>query len=450
MNFKDNPVINFYSRLSQTGVDDTTPATVRKYVVLTNNIILTALTLIPAHILIFYLLRFPWFAFVLEVLFVLYLFFLYLNSKKLYSLSRTFLIFTLNASLAAFAVSFGKDSGLHLLYFVFVSIPFLLYELKHYFQISFSILGSIIPFFVVRFQLIHPLVNASPFALDILLFTMTCVTFFWLLLNMLYLVRSNVTSENKLIENNGLLAQEVSTRKEAEKKLQHYNLQLKLKNRELEQFTYVASHDLQEPLRTITSYADLLDKEYANTLDERGHKFLKYVLSSSQRMKKLITDLLDYSRIGRHQTMETVDCNILLQEVLDDMASSIAENKVQIQFSNLPMVSAFASNLKMLFQNLLGNAIKFHKPGVLPVISIGIVPDETYWKFVIEDNGIGIEEKFQENIFAIFNRLHVRSEYEGNGIGLAHCKKIAELHEGTIWVESKPGEGSKFYFTIPK
>ena len=120
-------------------------------------------------------------------------------------------------------------------------------------------------------------------------------------------------------------------------------------------------------------------------------------------MKKLITDLLDYSRIGRHHTMEPVDCNILLQEVLDDMASSIAENKVQIQFSNLPVISAFTSDLKLLFQNLLANAIKFHKPDVLPVISIGILPDETYWKFVIEDNGIGIEEKFKENIFAIFN-----------------------------------------------
>lgn len=242
----------------------------------------------------------------------------------------------------------------------------------------------------------------------------------------------------------------VSANTTSEEKLQHYNLQLIQKNKELEQFTYVASHDLQEPLRTITSYAELLRRQHLSSLDENGKKYLEYVFASSLRMKKLIKDLLDHSRIGRTHVPEKTDCNMLLKEVLDDMAISIVESNAQIEIQKLPIVIAFPTDLKLLFQNLLANAIKFHKKNEAPKVVVAFRADAKNWIFEIKDNGIGIEKKFQENIFAIFNRLHTRTEYEGNGIGLAHCKKIAALHRGVIGVQSEVNVGSTFYFTISK
>lgn len=218
----------------------------------------------------------------------------------------------------------------------------------------------------------------------------------------------------------------------------------------MEQFTYVASHDLQEPLRTITSYAELLRLQHLSLLDENGKKYLEYVFSSSIRMKKLIKDLLDHSRIGKSHLPEQVDCNSLVQEVLTDMSLTISESKAQIEVQQLPVINAFPTDLKLLFQNLLANAIKFHKPNEVPRISVRAKNNFKGWTFEVEDNGIGIDVKFQDKIFAIFNRLHTRAEYEGNGIGLAHCKKIAELHGGIIGVQSEVNVGSKFYFTISK
>lgn len=172
------------------------------------------------------------------------------------------------------------------------------------------------------------------------------------------------------------------------------------------------------------------------------------MVQGSERMKTLIRDLLDYSRIGRKIELTDIDCNLLVKEVVADLDTSIKEANATIHIEPLPQLKGYSTELKLLFQNLLSNALKFHHKNVDPVIAISAIKKDDHWQFAIADNGIGIEDKFKERIFVIFQRLHVQSEYDGSGIGLAHCKKIVELHHGTIWVESTPGQGSTFYFTI--
>jgi light-regulated signal transduction histidine kinase (bacteriophytochrome) len=167
-------------------------------------------------------------------------------------------------------------------------------------------------------------------------------------------------------------------------------------------------------------------------------------------MRRLVQDLLDYSRLGRQRILEPIDCNLVVQEVLSDLTMSIQESLAVINIDPLPVISGYATEIKQLFQNLLSNSLKFRKPGVPPVISISVAPKEEHWQFHVTDNGIGIDEKYWERVFVIFQRLHTKNEYAGTGIGLAHCKKITELHNGKIWIDSTPGNGSTFYFTVRK
>jgi len=236
--------------------------------------------------------------------------------------------------------------------------------------------------------------------------------------------------------------------KEHEANLELKNEELRQKNRELEQFAYIASHDLQEPLRTVSSFSGQLQKQYGDKLDDLAKKYLFFMQQGTERMKALITDLLDYSRIGKKKQLRTIDCNELIENVLADLHTSIQEAKVEICKGRLPVVKGYSTEMKQLFQNLISNAIKFRKKEVVPKIHISSQPIKGGWEFSVEDNGIGIAEEHNERIFVIFQRLHSRSEYEGTGIGLSHCKKIVELHGGKIWVKSSPGEGSSFRFTI--
>lgn len=228
------------------------------------------------------------------------------------------------------------------------------------------------------------------------------------------------------------------------------NRELRRKNTELEQFAYVASHDLQEPLRTTTSFVQLLLQQYQGKLDEKADKYFHFILDSVDRMKRLITDLLEYSRIGSKLEMEPVNCDQVLLNVTADLHTAIQESGAEISAGDLPVIYGYPTEIKQLFQNLLINAFKFRKPGAIPKIKICGEKKDSDWLFAFTDNGIGIDEAYKEKIFIIFQRLHTRTEYEGSGIGLSHCKKIVELHHGKIWVESTPGEGSTFYFTIPE
>jgi len=243
---------------------------------------------------------------------------------------------------------------------------------------------------------------------------------------------------------------DITERREAELRQNEYAEDLKQKNIELEQFAYVASHDLQEPLRTVSGFVELLKRHYKDQADENVTKYINYITDASDRMRRLVKDLLDYSRLGRERILEPIDCNKVVQEVLSDLTMAIQESQAVIHVAPLPVISGYATEMKQLFQNLLSNSLKFRKPGEPPVISITAMPKDDHWQFTVADNGIGIDEKYWDRIFIIFQRLHTKNEYDGTGIGLAHCKKITELHNGKIWLDSTPGEGSKFYFTVKK
>jgi signal transduction histidine kinase len=219
-------------------------------------------------------------------------------------------------------------------------------------------------------------------------------------------------------------------------------------NKELGHFAYITSHDLQEPLRTISNYTLLLQKRCKGKLDDHADKYLDVISTATARMQLLIKDVLDYSRIGQDKTLQTIDCNKILQDVLIDMEIRIKETSAQIYAEPLPVVNGY-SELCYVFQNLINNALKFMKNNMNPVIHIGAVSTGKEWIFSVKDNGIGIEKEYYDRIFTIFQKLHVNKIYPGTGIGLAHCKKIIEMHNGKIWVESEPENGSCFYFTIP-
>lgn len=226
--------------------------------------------------------------------------------------------------------------------------------------------------------------------------------------------------------------------------------ELKVKNKEMEQFTYVASHDLQEPLRTIRSYSGLLNKRFNDKLGEEGQQFLNFIGDAALRMSSLIRGLLEYSQIGNNRQVETVDCNTLLTEVLQDLNSSIQKNKAEIKIGDAPILQGYKVELRQLFQNLIGNAIKFHKPGQPPVVEVSCEDNQNHWQFSVKDDGIGIDPSYQSKIFTLFQRLHQPKDYEGTGIGLVHCKKIVEMHHGRIWLESQEDQGATFFFTLKK
>ncbi|OUL33195.1 CHASE3 domain-containing protein [Nostoc sp. 106C] len=244
--------------------------------------------------------------------------------------------------------------------------------------------------------------------------------------------------------------------KVAERTAELYKLNedLKRSNQELEQFAYVASHDLQEPLRAVAGYSQLLGQEYQELLDESAQEYLAYIVDGATRMRQLIQDLLAYSRVGtRGQAFVPTDCNIVLNQALSNLQVAIAESKAIITRDSLPTVHADKTQLLQLFQNLIGNAIKFRQRES-PQIHIGAVKGaenleaKSEWLFCIQDNGIGIKPQYLERIFEVFRRLHTRREFAGTGIGLAICKKIVERHGGRIWAESQLGAGTRFYFTL--
>lgn len=246
-----------------------------------------------------------------------------------------------------------------------------------------------------------------------------------------------------------LAIEDVTERRTFEHKLKHYNEALQRSNEELQQFAYVASHDLQEPLRAISGYVQLIERRYAAALDERGIHFIHEVISATKRMQTLINDLLQYSRVGTQgQPLEPVDFTKIVEEVMRDLTETIEEANAKITYDDLPILYADAPQLTRVFQNLLQNAIKY-RGDETPEIHVSASYEKDKWHIAISDNGIGIEMDYSERIFAIFQRLHTRREYSGTGIGLAVAKRIVERHGGRIWVESDGVSGSTFHFTIP-
>ena len=262
-------------------------------------------------------------------------------------------------------------------------------------------------------------------------------------------ISSRRAVQKALQEQNLLLQQEISNRQHAESALLKSNQELARSNAELEQFAYVASHDLQAPLATIASYAQLLEKRYKDQLDSQAIKFIGNIVHGCTRMQTLIDDLLEYSRVGRSQKpFQLIDCNHAVQQAIANLQGAIRDTQTVVTYGELPAVMGDISQLVQLFQNLIGNAIKYRHDAP-PTVHITAGKQEENWLFYVSDNGIGIAPQHQERIFQIFQRLHTQREYSGTGIGLAICHKIVERHGGSIWVESESGQGSTFHFTLP-
>jgi PAS domain S-box-containing protein len=243
--------------------------------------------------------------------------------------------------------------------------------------------------------------------------------------------------------------QDLTARKQAEAAQAHLLAELQRVNEKLQQFSYIVSHDLNEPLRTMSSFLSLLACEYQGKLDATADKYMGFVTDGAQRMQGMITDLLAYTGAGGQAlTLAPVDSEELLARVLRDLHKAIVEAKAEITYDSLPTVQGDATRLGQVWQNLIGNALKFRGQAP-PRIHASAVKEGSYWQFSIRDNGIGIDPHQAQRLFQVFQRLHTRREYPGTGIGLAICKKIIERHGGRIWVESAPGTGTTFFFTLP-
>jgi light-regulated signal transduction histidine kinase (bacteriophytochrome) len=238
--------------------------------------------------------------------------------------------------------------------------------------------------------------------------------------------------------------------RDANDELERQARELMRSNAELQQFAYVASHDLQEPLRMISSYTQLLMRRYGDRFDEEAREFMDFVVDGAARMKQLIEDILAYSRVGtRTRELRPVSADTALAKALVNLRGSIEGCGAAVTHDKLPEVAADEAQLVQLFQNLIGNALKF-KGEAPPHIHVGAAALPDAWEIAVRDNGIGIEPQYFERIFMVFQRLHSKGEYPGTGIGLAICKKVVDRHGGNIRVESRPGEGSTFYFTLPR
>ncbi len=264
--------------------------------------------------------------------------------------------------------------------------------------------------------------------------------------------------ENKTVKGVCIARRDITKRKNSEAELKAGELKYKLlseelaaANTELEQFAYTASHDLQEPLRMITSFLTQLELKYKDQLDDKAKQYIYFATDGATRLRKIILDLLEYSLAGRKTVeFEQVNIETVLAETIQLSRKTIEEKSAVVEWNNMPVLTANRSSMLQVFQNLIGNALKYQKAGQKPILKINAVETNTHWQFSFSDNGIGIEPQFFEKIFIAFHRLHNRSEYDGTGLGLAICKKIIENHGGRIWLESNPDKGSTFHFTLLK
>ncbi|MEO0472236.1 MAG: tetratricopeptide repeat protein [Bacteroidota bacterium] len=255
---------------------------------------------------------------------------------------------------------------------------------------------------------------------------------------LLELKNQEIQSQNKLLE-------------QQSEAIQYQNQLLQQSNRDLEHFAFAASHDLKEPLRSIRSYMQLLERRYTDKLDDKGKQFINFASEGAIRMDRLLQDLLEYSRIGRSEVSPVdVDLNVIIGRIERNLNLLIEETSTIITTERLPKISGYETELYQLFQNLVSNAIKFQKPGVSPIIHIGAQETSRYWEISVQDNGIGIDPAFKDKVFAIFQRLHGREEYEGTGIGLAICQKVVQHHDGSIDFHSVKGKGTRFLIRLPK
>ena len=237
----------------------------------------------------------------------------------------------------------------------------------------------------------------------------------------------------------------------ARNRIQQRSAELARSNADLEQFAYVASHDLSEPLRKVTNFCQLLERQYADQLDDKGHQYIAFMVDGAKRMQALINDLLDFSQVGRsHEHFVQVDLERALTRAMTNLEEPIARAHAVIEHDPLPTVRGEPTLLTALLQNLVGNAVKYRSQDRPCEIRISVEPQGDDWLLSVDDNGIGVEQQYAERIFTIFQRLHLRDQYSGTGIGLALCRRIVDFHKGHIWLAEKPEPGARFQLTLPQ
>lgn len=422
-----NPAQTKIRKILRTGVEK--PAAKHsKYIFRSNFINLSILILIVIFGVVFYLLGARRESLLMILVFSLFVPVFYFNSKKQYTTANLWQLVCIALCVFYYGTVFGRAASVHYLFFVFVTLPFYLFSSRQYAPIALVLMLYFALFYVMELELVTLPVVLDESGQQVMRFLMVTLVLLWLTANYLYFER---------------------TSRQAEEKLRDANKKLVQQNKELEQFAYIASHDLQEPLLTITNFTELLNIDYNNKLDAEGRLYLRYLSESSVRMRRLVKGLLDYCRLGHNHSAAGVDFNAVVAHVLQDMQATIKATGAVITVGELPAINAHETEIRLLFQNLISNAIKFRKKEGVPEIQVFAEKLAGRWKFTVADNGIGMEKKNLDKIFTIFQRLHNRNDYEGAGIGLAHCRKIAELHGGEIWAESEPGSGSAFHFTIP-
>ncbi|MGH1334527.1 MAG: sensor histidine kinase [Aureispira sp.] len=423
---------NILYKLQNLGIDENTSSGQVRRIRMVNR--LSILALLSMTFCLIYSYYYDWIWIQLFVLLVFYPFMtapLVLNQRGKIFLGKLVFIMYLYPTIFLFSAFFPQGSHFQYYTFVAMGLPLLIIDQEFgWYKWLFPILGLISWLFLEWWYFYYPpmLKVNTTFS---------------------YVVR--VTNDFIILVANIIIYYTMLQDRDADvEKIKQKSLELEEKNTQLEHFAYIASHDLNEPLRTISSFIEIIKEEYEETLNDDLHTYFNFIQDALTRMRAMIDGLLRYSQIGKSADFQLVNINALLVELQEDLSNILEKNEVTLHIQPLPTINCLELELRQLFQNLITNAIKFQKPTVKPSISIVCEEQSTHWRFCILDNGIGVRAEKQEEIFNIFTKLHRSTEYQGQGIGLAFCKKIIAIHQGKIWVESVPGEGSQFYFTILK
>lgn len=358
---------------------------------------------------------------------------LYLYHKERFLASRTLVLFPCNILILYTLVNTGYDHQAHIFLVILVATSFLLFENKYmpFINLFFVIMGHIICYtYFLKYGPLNP--SARMYIGEYLNYILALSGAAYLSFQ---LFKDQQGHEQR---NKDYLDQ-----------IQQKNLHLTTKNEQLENIIYIASHDLQEPLRNIQNMVNLVTKNTESS-NEEAIETLQHLNRATSKMSEIVVGIMEYSRIGHIKTLEPIEMKELIDEIKADLSLPIKETRAEIQISALPTIIGYRSELQLLFQNLLSNAIKFRHPDRPPSIQIWVEVGETYYTFWVKDNGIGMDETHTKKVFHIFKKLHNSRDYQGIGIGLAHCKKIVELHEGTIGIKLNETFGMTFYFTINK
>ncbi len=358
---------------------------------------------------------------------------LYLNYRKYFFANRILIMIVANGLIFYTLIYAGYDIQSQMFFIILMATSFLLFK-NHYIPFLFLIIISAMHIVVYSYVLQNGPINAGS-----RIYIGEYVNFIIALATAANLSHS-LYLELKIYEERNM---------EALEEVRQSNIQLQKKNEQLENLIYVTSHDLQEPLRNIKNMANLVVQTVKSN-DEQTNQSIQFLNDSTDRMSNMIESIMKYAEIGHEQAPELVDIDVLLQEVKLDLGLQIKETNAVIEYENLPEILAYRSELRSLIQNLLSNAIKFRHANRHPIIKISYEKSVDCYTFGVSDNGIGVDKKHSDTIFQMFKRLHTQRKYNGTGIGLAHCKKVVELHEGDIWVEPNKPYGSIFHFTIKR